>query len=201
MLLALSVWNCTHTRINTNVGRRPSVWPVSPRPVCVCVFARMFAGFYLPAYSHCATGVNMLTLTNRHSLHKASPHRRSVTGLQIAQTNLTAGYRRGVVVWLWPDKAEALRPPFPISLSLVQVHPSVHPSPTFDPHRLLSTNTCSLFLHLCLKSPDLADVCVCLYVFVSTPNTSLLILSPQHWPMPGTLHVCMCVGMCTCACV
>lgn len=122
----------------------------------------MFLGRYLPAYSHCATGVNKLTLTHTYThtkLSLISQALRSAAGLQFAQSSLTAGCKRmGMVVWPWPDKAAA---PFLFYLSVItHLHPSVYPC-THLTHRLPSTNTCSRYHCLCLKTSVLAGLCLC----------------------------------------
>lgn len=133
----------------------------------------MFAGCYLPAYSHCVTGVNMLT-HNIHTLHKpfhqSSPTQCCWPAVCPDQSDCWV-QERGTVVWTWTDKEAAPCHPFTICLSFTHLPPSVYPPPC--PHyRLPSTNTCSHYLCCCSKSPALADV----YVFVC------LCPCPYHLP-------------------
>lgn len=108
---------------------------IGSQPVFMCVFARMFAGCYLPAYSHCATGVNMLTLTHTHThtLHKASPHQSSPTQCcWPAVCRVQSDCRRGVC-WSGPGLIRQ-QPPSLFYLSVARTPPSICPSiPPSDP--------------------------------------------------------------------
>ncbi len=132
------------------------------QPVFMCVFARMFAGCYLPAYSHCATGVNMLTLTHTHSLHKASPHQSSPTqccwpAVCPVQSDCWV-QERGMVVWPRPDKAAAPLPSLSVCRSHTSIHLSSHPPiwPTGCPAQTPAPTTA-----VYARSPQYCLVCVC----------------------------------------
>lgn len=166
----------------------------SAQPVFVCVFARPFAGCYLPAYSHCTTGVNMLTLTHAHThtLHKASPHQSSPTqccwpAVCPVQSDCWV-QERGMVVWPWPDKAAAHLP----FLSVCRSHtppsicPSIHPSdPQAAQHKHL--------LLLLPFMPEVPSTGWCLCVSLSLPSSP-----PSLSWAPSTGH---CLALCMCACV
>lgn len=152
----------------------------------------MFAGCYLPAYSHCATGVNMLTdiHTLQKPLHQSSPTQCCWPAVCPDQSDCWV-QERGTVVWPWPDKeATPCHPFLSVCHSHTYRHLSIHPPvrTTGCPVQTPAPTTSVVAL-----SPQHWLVCMCLCVFVPAPITSLLIPSPQHWPRPSTLHLCTCV--------
>lgn len=161
------------------------------------VLAPICAGCYQPAYSQCATGVNMLSLTHTHTntLHIAYPHQSSPTqccwpAVCPVQTDCWV-QERCMVVWPWPDKA-APPSPFSICLSLTHLQPYDNPSTRLT-HRLPSTNTWSHYHCLCPESPAVAGVCTRVCVLCPCPHH----LPP--YPEPPALATAshlMCVDAC-----
>lgn len=157
------------------------------RPVFMCVHTHLFAGCYLLAYSHCAAGVNILTLTHTHAMQKANPHQSSPPQCCWPAICLVLSdcwvQESGMLVWPRSDKVAA---PSLFCLSFTLLHQCVPPS-TLMTHRLHSTDTCSHSCCLCLKSPVLAGVFVCL-----CPYPHHLPPYPEP-PAMATAEHCACV--------
>lgn len=157
----------------------------------MCVFACMSAGWYLPAHSRCATGVNMLTQIHKHT-HKASPYQSTPTQCcwpTVCPLQSDCWVQdRGIVVWPWPDKAV---PPSLFSI-VCYLSTSIHMSarrpiwPAGCPALTPGPTT-----PVCAPSRQGTGYWACV-PFVPPHIISLLIQSPQHWPLPYTLCVCMC---------
>lgn len=174
MLLAQNLLNPTHTQTFASVGGGPSVWVVAPTLwyVCVCTYVC----WLLPAC--------LLPLCNWGKQSFPSPVKPHA-GLPFAQSSLTAGCRRGV----WWSGSGLIRQQTPSLFYLSVAHTpasiclSIHaPDPQAAQHKHL--------LPLPLFMPEVPSTGWC--VFVPALITSLLIRSPQQWPLPSTVHVCLC---------
>lgn len=165
----------------------PILRAVAPR-LCFCVY--MYVCWPLPAglLPLCDPGKHAQSDSDKHTKHPP------ITVL-LACSLLNPVWLLGaggwcIVVWPQPDKAAA---PLLFYLSVItHLHASVYPC-THLTHRLPSTNTCSPPNNVYAWRPECWLVCA----FVPAHIASLLIPSPQHWPLPRR-SVCMRVHVCLC---